>query len=205
MITLDAVASAAHLSGEVINPVFEERLVNLVNILHQIAVPLQTAGIDYELVGGMAVLVHVEEADPEHAMLTRDVDILVNRADLEKIINVASQHGFRFRHVAGLDMLTFGETDSAKNAVRLLFSGEFVRPTQATPHPSIAPTRKVVFGEEVFVVPLVDLLRMKLSAFRLKDQVHVQVMDAAGLITPALENTLPEELQLRLRQVRDSD
>jgi hypothetical protein len=46
---------------------------------------------------------------------------------------------------------------------------------------------------------------MKLSAGRLKDQVHVQGMDAAGLITPELESSLPPALRARLRQVRATD
>jgi hypothetical protein len=45
---------------------------------------------------------------------------------------------------------------------------------------------------------------MKLGSYRLKDQVHIQIMDSAGLITPDVENTLPEELRLRLQHVRES-
>ena len=52
------------------------------------------------------------------------------------------------------------------------------------------------------VIPVADLLRMKLSSWRLTDQVHIQGMDAAGLITPELEGGLPAELRERLRQVR---
>jgi hypothetical protein len=36
---------------------------------------------------------------------------------------------------------------------------------------------------------------MELSSWRLKDQVHVQAMDAAGLITPAVQSLLPEGLE----------
>ena len=46
---------------------------------------------------------------------------------------------------------------------------------------------------------------MKLSSYRLKDQVHVQIMDAAGLITPAVEKTLPAILLTRLQHVRQSE
>ena len=55
------------------------------------------------------------------------------------------------------------------------------------------------------VISLADLLRMKLSSWRLKDQVHVQVMDAAGLIDSAVESTLSEELRHRLQYVRETD
>ena len=184
-------------NGEGVNVLFEERLFDLVGVLHRMSDALATAAVPYELIGGLAVLVHVEEADPEHSMLTRDVDLLVRREDLERIKDVAAGHVFRFRHTAGVDMLLYGDTTSARNAVHLWFSGGM--------HPAIRPERKRILGQEVMVIPLADLLEMKLSAYRLKDQVHVQVMDAARLITPEVEQQLTPELQNRLRHVRATD
>jgi hypothetical protein len=100
---------------------------------------------------------------------------------------------------------TEGEADSARNAVRVLFSGEKVRPNQATPNPPLNPERKQTRGEEAMVIPIPDLVRMKLSSFRLKDQVHVQVLDRVGLITRAIAEGFPAELQERLERVRRSD
>jgi len=45
----------------------------------------------------------------------------------------------------------------------------------------------------------------KAQFLRLKDQVHVQVMDAAGLITTEVEVTLSGELAARLQYVRETD
>jgi len=189
--------------GEVVNLMFEERLFNLVGILQKIADPLTAAGVPYEVVGGLAVLIHVEEADPEHTVLTRDADILVDRADLERVISVAESQGFRFRHSAGLDMLMYG--DKAVNAVHLVFSGEKVRPSQLVPNPPLAPQRKSLKGVEVFVIPVADLVRMKLSANRDKDRVHIRSLDAARLITPEIERALPESLRERLWRVRETE
>lgn len=97
------------LKGEVVNLLFEERLFNLVGILQKIAGPLAAANIPYEVIGGLAVLIHVEEADPVHSVLTRDVDILISRPDLDRVIAVAESRGFRFRHVAGLNTLLYGD------------------------------------------------------------------------------------------------
>jgi hypothetical protein len=166
--------------GEAVNTVFEARLFDVVDILHKITDALASEDIPHELIGGLAVLIHVEETNPEHSTLTRDVDLMVRRADLERIKDVAARNGFR--HTAGLDMLLYGETDSARNAVHLLFSGEKVRPNQATPNPPIQPVRKVIHAGEVLVMPVADLVRMKLSAYRDKDRVHIRSMDAAGLI-----------------------
>src|ERR1700681_1561962 len=112
--------------GEVVNILFEERLFDLVGVLHKITGTLAAEGIPHELVGGLAVLVHVEEADPTHSTLTRDVDLMVRREDLDRIKLAAAKNGFRFRHTAGLDMLLYGEADWAKNAVRLIYDDNFM-------------------------------------------------------------------------------
>ena len=46
---------------------------------------------------------------------------------------------------------------------------------------------------------------MKLTSYRLKDQVHIQDLDAVGLITPEIEQTLPEALLARLKEVRSKE
>ena len=71
--------------GEAVNILFEERLFNLAVILHKISDALNAEGIPHEVVGGLAVLIHVEEANPEHATLTRDVGLMVQRSDLDRI------------------------------------------------------------------------------------------------------------------------
>lgn len=189
--------------GEVVNLVFEERLFNLVGILQKITHPLTAANVPYEVIGGLAVLIHVEEADPAHSVLTRDVDILIRRSDLYRVIALAESQGFKFRHVAGVDMLLYGE--KAINAIHLLFAEEKVKASQTTPNPQISPVRKMVKGEEVCVMAVADLVRMKLSANRDKDRVHIRSLDAAGLITPEIERGLSEPLRARLQQVRESE
>lgn len=184
---------------------FEERLFDLVGVLHRIASALSADGIAHELVGGLAVLVHIEEANPEHATLTRDVDLMVRRVDLERIKDAAARGGFRFRHTAGVDVLIYGPTDSARNTMQLVFEGEKVRPTQVAPNPQIAPVVKRVKDGDVMVIPVADLVRMKLSSYRLKDQVHVKAMDAAGLITAEVEVGLTGELGDRLTAVRAAE
>jgi hypothetical protein len=203
--TFEQFLSDAAAKGGAVNLVFEERLFRLVGILHKITGPLMADGVAHELIGGLAVLVHVEAADPEHSVLTRDVDLMIRRADLARVQEIAARHGFRFRHSAGLDRLLYGEGDRARNAVHLLFSGEKVRANQAAPNPEIRPERKSVLGEDVFVIPVADLARMKLSAFRDKDRVHIRSMDAAGLITPRIEEALGPELRARLQHVRDTE
>src|SRR5271157_5867470 len=203
MLTFEQFIRDTAQKGEVVNLMFEERLFDLVGVLHKITDALTAENIPHELIGGLAVLIHVEEADPAQTALTRDVDLMVRRSDLERIKEAAAKNGFRFRHAAGVDMLLYGATESAKNAVHLIFSGEKVRPNQATPNPPILPEKKVIHGREVLVVPVADLVRMKLSSYRDKDRVHIRSMDAAGLITREVEEGLPDELHSRLQHVRE--
>jgi hypothetical protein len=162
-------------------------------------------GVSHEVVGGLAVLVHVEEADPAQSVLTPDVDLMIQRSDLEKVKAIAAQHGFRFRHAAGADMLVYGVSDRAGNAVHLIFSGEKVRPNQAAPNPPIRPERNTIHGQEVSVISVPDLVKMKLIASPDRDRVHIRSLDAAGLITPAIERGLPSELQSRLHHIRQTE
>src|SRR5438045_3324505 len=87
--------------GELVNLMFEQRLFDLVGVLQKITDPLMAGNVPHELIGGLAVLVHVEEADPGQSILTRDVDLLIYRDDLERVKELAAGHGFRFRHAAG--------------------------------------------------------------------------------------------------------
>jgi hypothetical protein len=59
---------------------------------------LRSEGIPHELIGGLAVFIHVEEADPTHSSLTRYVDLMVRREDLERIKQAAPKNGFRLPH-----------------------------------------------------------------------------------------------------------
>jgi hypothetical protein len=191
--------------GGAINTLFEEHLFALVGTLERIAGPLADAGILYELIGGGAVMVRVNGVDPSAVRLTKDVDIMIDRRDLEKVKEVAHRHGFTFRHSAGLDrLLPAGET-KARNAVHLVFTGEKTASSEAVPNPPIRPERLSIHGVEIAVISIPDLVQMKLSNNRDIDRVHVRDMDSVGLITPEVEKVLPQDLQARLREVRSTE
>ena len=88
MQTFGQFLAGAAQKGELVNTLFEERLFDLVGVLHKITDALTAERIAHELIGGLAVLIHVEEANPEYSTLTRDVDIMVRRADLERAASV---------------------------------------------------------------------------------------------------------------------
>jgi hypothetical protein len=205
MVTFAQFLEDAASRREFVNILFEQRVFELVGAFQKLSIPLDEAGVPHELVGGLAVFLHVENADSTHSSLTRDIDLMIKREDLPRVIGIAEKHGFRFRHTAGEDMLLYGETASARNAIHLLFTGEKVRPAQLEAHPSLRPVRAGIHGQEFWVIPVLDLVRMKLSSFRDKDRVHIRGMDAAGLINREVEQALGEDLRARLRQVRETE
>jgi hypothetical protein len=52
------------------------------------------------------------------------------------------------------------------------------------------------------LIPLADLVRMKLTSFRAKDEAHLKDLDEAGLITPEIEAGLSPVLCERLSRTR---
>src|ERR1017187_9848828 len=157
-----------------INAFFEERVEQL----------FELAGLEYRVVGGVATYLYVEHVDPDAGRLTKDVDIAVRRADLDKIAKAAASFGLKHRHVAGVDMLVRPDQPSARRAIHLVFAGEKVRPEDPEPIPELGASRRI---RELRLIPLASLIRMKLTSFRAKDEAHLKDLDEAGLITPEME------------------
>jgi hypothetical protein len=204
MLTLEQFLRDTAAKGGAINLMFEERLFGLVEILHKVADMFRAEEIPYEIIGGMAVAAQIERVDRDQVMLTRDVDLMIDRSDFERVKEAAPRHGFHYRHAAGLDMLLHGDEKKAIRGVHILFSREKVRPDQ-TPNPPLTPERITIYGKEVSVIPVADLVRMKLNSYRDKDRVHVRAMDAVGLITPDVERALPADLHSRLQHIRTTE
>ena len=152
------------------------------------------------MIGGLAVFFHVSARDHDAARVTRDVDIAVDRSDLDRIAKAAESFGFRHRHVAGVDMLVNADNPKAKSAVHLFFVCEKARPGDLSAIPDFSEPTKTIEG--FLLAPVPDLVRMKLTSFRLKDKTHIIDMDSVGLITPEIEAGLPGPLRERLQQVR---
>jgi hypothetical protein len=174
----------------------------LFEVMKRFTGALAQAGIEYRVIGGMAVMLHVRDRDPMAARLTNDVDAAVQRTDLPAIIRAVEPFGFTYRHVAGVDMLVDSAKPTARSAIHLVFMGEKVRKEYPEPVPFSPPAKTV---EGALIAPVADLVRMKLTSFRLKDRVHLQDMDRVGLITPEIEAGLPEILRQRLAEVRATD
>ena len=178
---------------------YDKHVEQLFDVLRRFREALTGAGIDYRVVGGMAAFFHVSDRDPIRARLTRDVDVAIRRVDLARIIEAVRPYGFDYKHVAGVDLLVDWTQPKVRSAVRFVFAGERVYPVDLGPIPAFGePT---VVDEGFLLVSVADLVRMKLTSFPRKDQVHIEDLDGVGLITPEVEATLSPELRERLQQM----
>jgi hypothetical protein len=182
---------------------YDHHVEQLFELLGRVARALAGAGIEYRVVGGVAVFLHVGSRDPLAARSTRDVDLAVDRGQLAAITRAVRPMGLEHRHVAGVDMLVDARQPSARSAVHLIFVGEKVRSDYLEAVPDFSPPVRT--SEGVLLAPVADLVRMKLTSFRLKDRVHLQDLDAVGLIGAEVEATLSRPLLERLREVRASE
>lgn len=182
---------------------YDRHLEQLAEVAERVCRALDGAGINYRIIGGLAVFFHVRAKDPVAARLTKDVDLAIDRLDLERISQIVRPLGFEYRHVAGVDLLVDAKQPKARSAVHLVFVREKVRPDYLEPVPDFTSPPDTEEGILISSVP--DLLRMKLTSLRLKDKVHIIDMDGVGLITPEIENALPEPLRRRLQQVRQEE
>jgi hypothetical protein len=178
---------------------YDRHVEQLFEVLNRVSTALREAHIEYRVIGGIAVYLHVAERDELAARMTRDIDLAVNRRDLGRIAEAVRPYGFALRRVASIDMLVDAAEPSARSAVHLVIASEKVRPTDLAPMPELSAP--VETPEGILIAPVADLLRMKLTSFRFKDKAHIKDMQGVGLITPDVEASLPPELQARLFEV----
>ncbi len=182
-----------------VNTLFYEAVDALLDVVDRLSALMRDTSIPYELIGGMAVFIHMQQVSEENARLTNDVDVSIRRSDLDRLKDAASRFGFQYRHSAGIDMLVDANSRTAKGAIHFVFSGEKVRPDYLAAVPEIT-SPPLIRG--VRIAPIEHIVLMKLTSFRLKDMMHLRDMLNVGLITPDIADTLPPALRERLDFVK---
>ena len=160
---------------------------------------LEEAGVPYAVVGGNAVAAWVSEVDESAARNTPDVDILLRREDLKKATVALEKVGFIQKNSAGITMFMDGPGAKARDAVYVIFANEKVRPEYEFPAPDVASS--VIKSNNMRVLALEDLVRMKLTSNRLKDRVHIQDLDFVELIDSKMVGRMDGELGARLQSI----
>ena len=169
--------------------------------LERATAALEQAGISYAVVGGNAVAAWVSRVDQAAVRNTQDVDLLLRRQDLPAAIAALEKIGFVYRHAAGIDMFLDGPNAKARDAVHIVFAQEKVRPEYALPAPDVAESE---VSAAYRVLTLEALVKMKLTSYRRKDQVHLLDLIGVGLIDRAWLSRLPPDLAQRLQELLDT-
>ncbi|MFW5692999.1 MAG: nucleotidyltransferase family protein, partial [Thermoguttaceae bacterium] len=157
-----------HCTGDALWNRIERAVEKVKDRMRRVAHALNEAGIPYAVVGGNAVQMWVAQVDETAVRNTRDVDLLLRRADLPRAVEALGRAGFVFRHVAGIDMFLDGPDAKPRDAVHLVFAAEKVRPHYALPAPDVTEQERIA---NTSTLTLEALVRMKLTSFCDKDRV----------------------------------
>lgn len=161
---------------------------------------LEAAGVRYAVAGGNAVAEWVGRVDEDAVRTTRDVDLLIRRGDLPAARAALEAAGFVYHHVLNVDTFIDGPQGKPSAGVHLLFAGENVRPTDEFPLPELDESERAA---EFQVIELEALVRMKLTAWRDKDRMHLRDLVNVGLLDATWPARLPSLLGDRLQQLLD--
>jgi len=171
----------------------KERLRRVTNALNEASIP-------YAVIGGNAVQHWVAQVDESVVRNTRDVDIILNKPDLDRAIIALEQVGLIYRRAAGVSMFLDGPEAKARDAVHVVFAGQKVRDEYPEPVPEISDYELI---ENARTLPLEALVRMKLTSFRRKDQVHLLDMISIDMIDETWLPRFSPDLRLRLQELLD--
>lgn len=162
---------------------------------------LEQAGIPYAVVGGHAIAAWVSRVDESAIRGTQDVDLLVRREDFERVKSALTEVGFIHHQVLDVEAFIDGSTGRVRDAVHILFASEKVKPQYAESSPDVTNSER----DKLFqVVALKQLVTMKLTSYRRKDQVHLLDMLDVGLIDASWVKQLPPELAARLQHLLET-
>ena len=182
-----------------------ERMANAVEKVRQrllrAARALEAAKIPYAVAGGNAVALWVSRVDEAAARNTQDVDILLRRSDLEAAARAMEQAGFVHRRSAGMELFLDGPDAKARDAVHVVFANEKVRAHEPAANPDVDESEA---GGLFRVLSLEALVRIKLTAFRDKDKVHVRDLIGVELVDATWVKRLGPELGTRLQSLLDT-
>jgi len=187
-----------------LKPFSWERMIEAVEAVRQRALratsALAKANIPYAVIGGNAVAAWVARVDRAAVRNTQDVDILIRRSDFEAAKVALEQADFVYHKVLNVDCFLDGPDASPRDAVHILFAGEKVKPNDLAPAADVDEREP---AEDYEILQLESLVRMKLTSFRRKDQVHLLDMISVELIDESWPDRFSKELGNRLQQLLD--
>ncbi len=172
--------------------------------LLQVAASLDAAQVPYAVVGGNAVAAWVSRVDEAAVRNTRDVDILLDRQDLPAATLALQTAGFVHRRVASLgkaghmDVFLDGPDGKVRDGIHIVFASEKTLPDSLSPNPEVSEGED---AEEFRLIRLDALVKMKLTAWRDKDRVHLRDLTDVGLVDESWPDRFEGPLKERLQHI----
>lgn len=142
----------------------------------------------------------VGRVDEDAVRTTRDVDLLVRRNDFPAVRAALEAAGFVYHQVLNVDAFIDGPQGKPSGGVHLWFAGEKVEQDDEYALPDLDQSERALRFQ---VVTLDALVRMKLTAWRNVDRMHLQDLIGVGLIDASWPVRLPAPLGDRLQQLLD--
>lgn len=162
--------------------------------------------VPYAVVGGNAVAAWVSTVDPAAARNAKSAEFLLRREDMEAAKAALESAGFIHRRVASLgkaaamDVFLDGPEAKVRDAIHILWAGEKAVPDAIESTPELGLTE---IGDGFNLIPLEDLVRMKLISFRDKDRMHLRDLASVGLIDESWPMLFSMPLAERLQVILD--
>ena len=193
------------MSGPILHDFSWQRMINAVEAVDRRQAhcvnAFNRAGIDYSIVGGRAAMAWVDSVDRGASRTTPNSDFLVERVVLDRIVGALCDDGWVYQIRNGWHTFAESASVSFQSRVRLVFANELFRPDDLLPTPDVAESRCL---DEIRVIELEALIRMKLTAFRTIDRVHLDDLLSVALFDPSWRKRFPPEFAPRLDAVFDS-
>jgi hypothetical protein len=145
------------------------------------ATALEKIGIPYCVIGDNAIEAHVRRADESAVRTSKDVEFLIRRAKIDPAKAAFDSNGIE--------------------SVRFVFAGEFAHAEHVEPAPNVMDSETI---ENIRILNLTELVRMKLVWFRDVDRMHLRDLIEVGLVDQSWTAKLPEKLATRLQMLLDT-
>lgn len=165
--------------------------------LRRVTRSLNAADVPYAVIGGNAVQLWVAQIDESAVRNTQDVDIVLNRSDLEAAKQALASIDLRFHEANGVPMFLDGPDGTPRDAVHVVFAGEKVRADHPEPAPEVEHFELM---KSMRTLAFPELVRMKLTSHLLKDRVHLQDLISVDLIDGTWLGRFSGELKVRLKR-----
>jgi hypothetical protein len=161
---------------------------------------LRKANVPYAVIGGNAVAAWVATIDDGAVRNTKDVDLLLAEADLERATAALQSAGFVRGSVMDVIVFLDGPQGKPSQGLHILLADRKVKPEYASPTPSVEHFVEI---NEKRIVELEALVEMKLNSNRDKDRTHLRDMIQIGLVDATWPSRFPTPLGQRLQALLD--